>query len=256
MNQEPSLISMHPFFQKFILTVVKTIKERDFPSSERFVIDADLIPRVSGNNMKIPISKPVMLPPVIERPEPRIIVARNMEELVAPIGRVESVRPNTNVVQVPPKAILPQRQVVMPQPSLKPVAPEPRPAPVFIPEREVQSAPVLVAPAMDEGPVDKEEAYGKISPLLNDPSISTIECLGADKELMIIRAGQKQRTRIVLSAGEIKGVLERVADDAHIPLIEGVFRASVPGFSINAVISDMIGNRFVIKKVTAYSMLE
>jgi len=40
------------------------------------------------------------------------------------------------------------------------------------------------------------------------------------------------------------------------PLMDGVFRASVEGFSINAVVSEMVGSRFVIKKSTAYGLLE
>jgi len=85
-----------------------------------------------------------------------------------------------------------------------------------------------------------------------DPSVSTIECSGAGKPLMIIRAGQKMGTKISLSAAEIKEVLQKVSDAVHIPLLEGVFRAAVDNFSINAVISEMIGSRFIIKKQTPY----
>jgi len=104
--------------------------------------------------------------------------------------------------------------------------------------------------------VGQIQEYGKITPLLNDPSVSTIECRGAEKLIIIIRAGQKQITKISLSAKDIKGILEKISEKVHIPILEGVFRASVDNFSINAVISEMIGSRFVIKKHTAYSMLE
>jgi len=35
-----------------------------------------------------------------------------------------------------------------------------------------------------------------------------------------------------------------------------VFRAAVDNFSLNAVVSEIIGSRFVIKKQNAYALLE
>ncbi len=104
--------------------------------------------------------------------------------------------------------------------------------------------------------VGLNQGYGKITLLLDDVSVSTIECYGAGKPLIVIRAGQKQMTKIVLSADEIKNILEKISDNVHIPLLEGVFRAAVDNFSINAVVSDIIGSRFVIKKQNAYALLE
>ena len=150
-----------------------------------------------------------------------------MSGLVAPIGR--------------PRMRMPVRQ--MPPPVMIP--------PVVVPVQHVG------VPAAPQGEVAvPSQDYGKITPLLNDPSVSTIECQGAGKPVMVIRAGQKQVTKIVLSVKEIKDVLDKVSDAAHIPLLEGVFRAAVDNFSINAVISEMIGSRFVIKKATPYGLLE
>lgn len=240
MENETSLIPMHPFFRKFVLSIITTIRERGFEDRGKFVIDADLVPRVSENVMRASMGAGVVRPAVVDRVKVRP-VRIDMSGLVAPIESPQPMRASMNVMQAPPRRVMPPRMV----------APPIQRAPV--PQRVIQApAPVNAV----EGPLDKEGAYGKISPLLNDPSVSTIECIGKDKELMIVRAGQKQRTRIVLSANDIKGVLNKVADDAHIPLIEGVFRASLKGFSINAVISEMIGSRFVIKKATAYGLLE
>lgn len=107
--------------------------------------------------------------------------------------------------------------------------------------------PVLPRPV---APVQTEiaEGYGRIVPLLNDPSVSMIECQGADKPLKILRMGQVQMTRISLKPQEIKNILQKVSDEVKIPLLDGVFRAAVDAFSISAVISGMIGSRFVIRK--------
>ncbi|MFH1452199.1 MAG: hypothetical protein ABIF88_03440 [archaeon] len=92
-------------------------------------------------------------------------------------------------------------------------------------------------------------SYGKLDPLLRDPSVHQIECPGAGKLVSVIRMGQRQITKIVLTASEIKQIIENVSNAAHIPLLNGVFRAVVDDFSISAVISDMIGSRFVMKKL-------
>lgn len=128
-----------------------------------------------------------------------------------------------------------------------------RPAPALIVPQQRTILPPINMPK--GGPVHVD-GYGKINALINDPSISTIQCDGADKPISVIRAGQRQITKIVLNKEEVQGVLDKVAEDAHIPLLEGVFRAAVNGFAINAVISEMIGSRFVIKKASAYGLLE
>jgi hypothetical protein len=98
--------------------------------------------------------------------------------------------------------------------------------------------------------------YGKLTPIIQDVSISSIECPGPGKNINIIRAGQKQFTKIILSPHEINDLLEDFSQKANIPLIEGIFRAAVDDLIINAIISDSIGSRFIIKKQTPYSILE
>jgi len=98
--------------------------------------------------------------------------------------------------------------------------------------------------------------YGEIDSLIKDPSVSSIECQGAGKIILIVRAGQKMQTKISLSEEQIKKILEIIADNAKVPLLDGVFRVAVDNFVINAVVSEMIGSRFVIKKQTPYAILE
>jgi len=230
MSEDVSLISMHPFFRGFVLSAIQVIRARNFVHEEKIVIDADLVPKVSEKVMAAAVSLPL---PVVEKVEPKpVVVKRDMSELVAPIRRPHKVQ-----VVAPEQVVMPPVRADVEQVS------EPTQGIV---------APVVVA----DKAVGEDGEYGKLGPLLNDPSISTIECSGEDKELMIIRAGQRQRTRISLNRVEIQEILNRVADEAHIPLIEGVFRASVKGFSVSAVVSEMIGSKFLIKKVTAYNLLE
>ncbi|MBS3088033.1 hypothetical protein J4226_05560 [Candidatus Pacearchaeota archaeon] len=269
MDEETSLISMHPFVKKFVLTIVQTIREKEFEYGEKFVVDSDFVPKVSENVMRASMGMDSIAPAMKDVEVKPKIVKRDMSKLVAPIepvvremntgDRVARVIPEQ--VVMPPiqvrQVVMPPKQVVMPPRQVRQVGAPRQAVQIAPPIRVEEPSDVMISPMiMSEGAIDAEGDYGKISPLLNDPSVSTIECMGEGKELMIIRAGQKQRTRIVLSAKEILGVLNRVADETHIPLLEGVFRASLEGFSINAVISEMVGSRFVIKKATAYGLLE
>lgn len=115
---------------------------------------------------------------------------------------------------------------------------------------------ITEAPTPEKMPSVPVQDYGKINNLLNDPSVSSIECSGPTKRIIVVRFGQKQTTNIELSDKEIKGILDRIADKAHVPLSEGVFRAAVDNFSINAVVSEILGSKFLIKKNTPYSILE
>ncbi|MBT7101932.1 hypothetical protein HN935_00285 [archaeon] len=218
-----SMIAADPFISKFVFAIIQNIRAKNFDYDDRHVIHADMVPRASERVIhaslgeKITRRVPAMAPAVRKR---------DMSALVAPIARPRMRAP---IQQVAPPV---QAQTMAPP---------------------IQQAAPIVPQGMPPG---LTQDYGKITPLLNDPSISTIECQGPGKPVMIIRAGQKQVTKIVLSGKDIKEVLDKVSDAAHIPLLEGVFRAAVDNFSINAVISEMIGSRFVIKKQTAYAMLE
>lgn len=257
MRNDVSLISLHPFVREFVLSGIKAIKEKNYEKDGGAVIDADFVPSVSENVMIASMGMNVV-EPVAEEVEIKPVVRMDMSELVAPIDRhVSRERKNKVRQSVDVRKLVQARPVIMPpvQTSRKrSLAQERQTVNLKTVEKPTIKTP---APIVQSKPdVNANNKYGKIAPLLDDASVSTIECLGEGKELMIIRAGQKQRTRISLNSVEINDILEVVADAAHIPLIEGVFRANVEGFSMNAVVSEMVGSRFVVKKATAYGLLE
>ena len=129
----------------------------------------------------------------------------------------------------------------------------PIPRPGQVPPRPVA---MMARPATTIDYLERPEGYGKLQPLLVDVTVTSIECNGADKPLTIVRAGQVQGTRISLSQLEINTLLKKVSEKARIPLVEGVFRAAVDNFVLSAVVSGVVGSRFVIKKQTPYSLLE
>ncbi len=103
---------------------------------------------------------------------------------------------------------------------------------------------------------DTTSGYQKIQPLLRDPSVSRIQCFAPNKPLAIIRAGQKQITRILLSFNQIKDIFQEISDNAHIPLVEGPFKIVLKDLTINGINSQVTNAKFIIQKQTAYSLLE
>jgi len=201
MNSEKiSTIALEPFISKFVLTIIKSIRDKNLSYEKRYVIHSDLVPKVSEKVMQTSLGEKVININKTAMTLPR----RKMDKLVTP--------------RMPSKII----------------------------------HPIL----FKKVPVGLDQKYGKITSLLNDPSVSTIEYQGAGKPITVIRAGERQITNINLSVGEIKEILKKISDATHIPILEGVFRAAVDNFSINAVVSEMIGSRFIIRKQTAYSILE
>jgi len=97
---------------------------------------------------------------------------------------------------------------------------------------------------------------GKLTPLITDKEITIIECPGADKFVLVKKAGKVNLTKIKLSEEEISKIINNFSEKARIPLMEGVFKAIVGNFSINAVITEAVGNRFLIYKKTPYSVIE
>lgn len=217
-SEEISTIAVDPFIRKFVFTIIQSIRAKNLSYEEKHVIHADLVPKVSEKVMRASLG---------EKKTPMSFVKNR---LVAPMPKPRIMR-----ASIPP----PVRQMSPQIPQVTHL-------------KNVIAPPIIPRGA----PVRLSQDYGKITPLLNDPSVSTIECQGVGKPIVIIRAGQKQITKIVLSADDIKKFLRKVSDAVHIPLLEGVFRAAVDNFSVNAVISEIIGSRFVIKKQTAYTMLE
>ena len=240
-SEDISLIATEPFISKFVFAIIKNIQAQNFSYEDRQVIHADLVPKFSEKVVQSSLREK-------EVPSSK----GSVEELVASVSKpiVKTlIRKSVQVFSPPPVSFPRGMQRPLPQhlPPLRQTPVAPPPAQPVSSLKSAPSVPKVVEPI---------ENYGRITPLLNDPVISLIECPGAEKPIGIIRAGQRQITRINLSPEEIKGILNKISDAAHLPLLEGVFQAIVDDFSINAIISEMVGSKFVIRKKTPYSLLE
>tara|TARA_Y100000310_G_scaffold339655_1_gene432975 strand:+ start:2829 stop:3521 length:693 start_codon:yes stop_codon:yes gene_type:complete len=223
-DYEIKVMAKSPFVKTLALAVIRNILSHKISYDEKQVINTELVPR---------FSKKVALATLRE--------GKTNKELAMSIPIVPQVPQVPQVAQTFQKPI--SRQ-------LRQTPRQQRP-PVTQGKMPIQIAPPIIA-----GPRSVVGDYGKITLLLNDHSVSSIECPGPDEPLTVIRAGQRQFTKITLNQKELRDLFEEIAEKAKIPLMDGVFRAAVENFSISGVISEMIGSRFVIKKQTPYAMLE
>lgn len=96
----------------------------------------------------------------------------------------------------------------------------------------------------------------KIRPFLMNRSISSIECPGPGRNLLIKRYNRINMTKTILGENEIKDIINDFAEKARIPLDGGILKAAVDNLVISAVTSEFAGSRFIINKTTTYSLLE
>lgn len=96
----------------------------------------------------------------------------------------------------------------------------------------------------------------KVDLLLKDPLIKMIECEGPDKELTVKKNGRTFKTKIIMSQKEIKEVLDSFSKEAKIPIIGGIFKVVVGDLIIFALVSEVVGSKFIITRISPYSLLK
>ena len=97
--------------------------------------------------------------------------------------------------------------------------------------------------------------FSKIQFLIKDPAITEIECRGADQNLLVRKGGTIQLTKVMLTEQEIMELLNYFSAKTRIPIISGTFKAAAENIIMTAVISEIIGPRFIIQKRNPFQKL-
>lgn len=118
-----------------------------------------------------------------------------------------------------------------------------------VPQREIIQQPM-------QGQVSGGDVFKKVESLLRDPTIISIECPGPGRNILVKRYNQINLTRISLNAAEINAIIDDFSKKARIPLVGGILKAAVGNSVISAVVSEFAGSRFIINKITPYSILQ
>lgn len=89
--------------------------------------------------------------------------------------------------------------------------------------------------------------FGKIQTFFSDPAVTSIICNGPNQDLIILKNGQKQFTKIKMTAEEINELFKKISEKSHIPLIEGAINTEIDEFNISGIYSPSTGSSFIAR---------
>ncbi len=249
--------NMHrsPIVDSIVFNLIREVHFENFRFSKKETIDTSAVPHVSEGILIrkgfhesiaprlaqptlipqfIPVKKPeISKSPKISPPEPK---PKELESK-GPEGFEESIiEGDKNLVKKEEISSIPEVQkITQTITSTRVVTPLPP---------QIQRAPQIIPINLFQNPPN----YGKLNMLIRDQSIDYIDCPGPDQRIIVTRMGQRQQTNIYLTKVEIQILLNNLSSKTKIPLITGVFRVSWDNFVINAIVSDSLEPRFLIKR--------
>jgi len=98
-------------------------------------------------------------------------------------------------------------------------------------------------------PTKLEIDLGKLNPLVKDPLVKSIESNGPNENIIVEGTMGRKKTPIILDRKEIDEIIYKFSKASKIPTYEGVFRVVFGKFIFSAIISDVIGSKFIIRKI-------
>jgi len=98
-------------------------------------------------------------------------------------------------------------------------------------------------------PINKEIELGKINPLIRDSMVRTIECYGPGENIVVQGNMGTKKTGIILNREEIEDTIQRFSKETKIPVQEGIFKVVAGRLIFLAIISEIVGSKFIIKKM-------
>lgn len=100
-------------------------------------------------------------------------------------------------------------------------------------------------------PVPKEMSVDlkKLNPLIKDMNVRIIECEGAEQNVIVKGKMGEKKTPIVLNNDEINDIVNIFSKETKIPLHEGVYKVVLGNLIFLAIVSEVIGSKFIIRKM-------
>jgi hypothetical protein len=239
-----TLAHKSPIVNSIVFNLIREVHFEKFKFSKRSTIDSTVIPHVSesiflNKGYRESIFPRAQIPPVTlpafgkpSKIEQRSKEPKSLEppKQSAPQGFQESILESEIQKSSIPKPLSDPRKMAQPihnRPNPNTLRPK-----LLVPINLFQNPP----------------NYGKMNMVIKDPFVQFIECPGPNQKLVVTKNGQKQQTNITLSKEEIQMLLDNVSNKTKIPLLTGVFRVGWDNIIINAIISESLPPRFLIKK--------
>ncbi len=178
-------------------------------------------------------------PIFVKKPVP---VQIRTEKTFAPIPSVMYTSPERRQIISPVRKIAgrvmaPRRRML--KPGIK--------SSLYIPEPSLPSHLEYLKPVAT---FNAEMDLQKLNPLIKDSAVKMIECNPEEKVRVIGTMGTRT-TGIILSKEDIDGIIDKFSIASKIPVEEGIYRVVVGNLILAAIISEVIGSRFIIRKITS-----
>lgn len=142
---------------------------------------------------------------------------------------------------------LEEQTLEVPKIIIKPSAQRPQtPRILRIPEPKIPPHLQYLRPIPTQAEIDLKS----LNPLLNDPKVKIIECLGQDETIFVSGDMGRKPTSIILNKQEIDETIQAFSRASKIPYEEGIFRVVYGNSVFSAIISESLGSKFIIKKMT------
>lgn len=160
--------------------------------------------------------------PVRELSKPMLQIPKKIEK------PVQQTKPVTKQISMPPRIMRPSKPFFIPEPTLPKHLEYLRP----------------IAATEEKFDID----LGKLNPLLKDPAVKVMEA-GPDDRVRVMGTMGTRMTDIFLTKDEINVIIQKFSNASKIPTMEGIYRVVVGNLVLSAIISEVTGSRFVIKKI-------
>lgn len=121
----------------------------------------------------------------------------------------------------------------------------PRTSTLIIPEPKLPPHLQYLKPVPRNIKIDLE----KLNLLIKDPAVKVIECNGPDEHVFVRGNMGVKPTNTILSKEEIDKIIKKFSEISKIPAQEGIYRVVVGRLILSAIISEVVGSKFMIKKM-------
>lgn len=121
---------------------------------------------------------------------------------------------------------------------------------LIIPKQELPPRLQYIHPV----PTEKQINLFRLNPFIQDVFVQSIECNGPEEEIVVLTP-DRRITNVKLSKEEIEEIIHTFSKEAKIPIKEGIFRVAVGRLVLSAIISDIVGIKFIIKKIRFPSLI-
>jgi len=123
--------------------------------------------------------------------------------------------------------------------------------PVMLPVQRMPQPPQAVKPLQAPSPALPSVFpidIGKLNSIISNPEVNMIECLGSKIKLKLKKDSLTAESETILDGNEIKSIINKFSEASKEKVTEPVFKAAFGGWVLTAVVSDIVGTRFILKR--------